>query len=62
MIHRGALMDFTIVPLTVDTAAPAHTVNLFTGTAAAFAEHGFRVVARRRPDRPVMRRDLSVVP
>ena len=27
--------------------------------ASAFARHGFRVVARRRPDRPVMRRDLS---
>jgi GNAT superfamily N-acetyltransferase len=46
----------------VDTAAPGHTGNLFTGTAAAFASRGFRVVARRRPDRPVMRRDLSVVP
>jgi GNAT superfamily N-acetyltransferase len=46
----------------VDTAAPAHTGKLFTGTASVFAEHGFRVVARRRPDRPVMRRDLSVVP
>jgi len=43
----------------VDTAVPAHTRNLFPGSASAFAEHGFRVVARRRPDRPVMRRDLS---
>ncbi len=40
----------------VDTSAPGHTGNLFPGTAAAFARHGFRVVARRKPDRPVMRR------
>jgi hypothetical protein len=43
----------------VDTATPAHTRNLFPGTAAAFARHGFQVVARRKPDRPVMRRNLS---
>jgi hypothetical protein len=43
----------------VDTAAPAHSGNLFPGTAAAFARHGFQVVARRNPDRPVMRRNLS---
>jgi GNAT superfamily N-acetyltransferase len=42
----------------VDTAVPGHTRNLFPGTASAFAGHGFRVAARRRPDRPVMRRDL----
>ena len=43
----------------VDTAAPAHSGNLFPGTAAVFARHGFQVVARRKPDRPVMRRNLS---
>ena len=43
----------------VDTAVPAHTTNLFPGIAAVFARHGFEVVARRKPDRPVMRRDLS---
>jgi GNAT superfamily N-acetyltransferase len=43
----------------VDTAVPAHTGNLFPGVASAFARHGFPVVARRKPDRPVMRRDLS---
>ena len=43
----------------VDTAVPGHTRNLFPGTASAFARHGFRVVARRKPDRPVMRRELS---
>ena len=43
----------------VDIAVPAHTTNLFPGVASAFARHGFRVVARRKPDRPVMRRDLS---
>jgi GNAT superfamily N-acetyltransferase len=43
----------------VDTAVPGHTRNLFPGTASAFARHGFRVVARRRPDRPVMRKGLT---
>jgi GNAT superfamily N-acetyltransferase len=42
----------------VDTAVPGHTANLFPGTAAAFARHGFAEVARRKPDRPVMRRSL----
>jgi GNAT superfamily N-acetyltransferase len=43
----------------VDTSVPAHTRNLFPGTASAFARHGFRVVARRKPDRPVMRRSSA---
>jgi len=43
----------------VDTAVSGHTGNLFPGVAAAFAMHGFRVVARRKPDRPVMRRILA---
>jgi GNAT superfamily N-acetyltransferase len=43
----------------VDTDVPGHTRNAFTGTAAAFARHGFRVVARRKPDRPIMRRSLT---
>jgi GNAT superfamily N-acetyltransferase len=43
----------------VDTAVPAHTRNLFPGTASAFARRGFHVVARHKPDRPVMRRSLS---
>jgi hypothetical protein len=38
-------MDFTISPL--------------TGVASALAWHGFQVAVRRKPDRPVMRRDLS---
>jgi GNAT superfamily N-acetyltransferase len=42
----------------VDTAVAAHTGNLFPGTVSAFARHGFQVVARRRPDRPVMRKAL----
>jgi len=46
----------------VDTGVPGHTRNLFPGTAAAFARHGFRVVARRKPDRPVMRRALGGQP
>jgi GNAT superfamily N-acetyltransferase len=40
----------------IDTAVPGHSGNLFPGVAAAFARHGFEVVARRKPDRPVMRR------
>ena len=43
----------------VDTAVPDHTRNLFPGTSSVFARHGFQVVARRRPDRPVMRRLLA---
>ena len=43
----------------VDTAVPGHTRNLFPGTASAFARHGFQVVARRKPDRPVMRKGLK---
>ncbi|HTT00351.1 MAG TPA: GNAT family N-acetyltransferase [Streptosporangiaceae bacterium] len=43
----------------VDTDVPGHTRNLFTGVASAFARHGFQVVARRQPDRPVMRKVLS---
>ena len=43
----------------VDTAVPGHTRNLFLGVASVFAEHGFQVVARRQPDRPVMRKVLG---
>ena len=43
----------------VDTAVPAHTGNLFPGVASVFARHGFGVVARRKPDRPVMRKSLG---
>ena len=43
----------------VDTTVPGHTRNLFLGVAAVFAQHGFEVVARRYPARPVMRKALS---
>ena len=43
----------------VDTTVPGHTRNLFLGVASVFAEHGFQVVARRQPDRPVMRKVLT---
>lgn len=43
----------------IDTAVPGHSGNLFPGVAAAFARHGFEVVARRKPDRPVMRKRLG---
>ena len=42
----------------VDTSVPGHTTNLFPGVVSAFERHGFQVAARRKPDRPVMRRDL----
>jgi GNAT superfamily N-acetyltransferase len=43
----------------VDTAVPGHTRNLFLGVAAVFAQQGFEVVARRQPDRLVMRKVLG---
>ena len=43
----------------VDTTAPRHAGNLFVGIASAFAAHGFEVVARRRPDRPIMRKSFA---
>jgi len=43
----------------VDTAVPGHSRNLFPGVASAFARHGFQVVARHKPDRPIMRKGLS---
>jgi hypothetical protein len=43
----------------VDTAVPGHTRNLFPGIASVFAQRGFQVVARRQPDRPVMRKSLA---
>ncbi len=66
----GALIDAAVLAATsaqapaleaypVDTATPGHTGNLFPGVASAFAERGFTIVARRRPDRPVMRKDLA---
>jgi GNAT superfamily N-acetyltransferase len=42
----------------VDTSVPGHTRNLFPGVASVFARHGFEVVARHKPDRPVMRRPV----
>jgi GNAT superfamily N-acetyltransferase len=43
----------------VDTEVPDHTGNLFPGVASTFARHGFQVVARRKPDRPIMRKPLG---
>jgi GNAT superfamily N-acetyltransferase len=45
----------------VDTTVPGHTRNLFLGFASVFAQRGFQVVARRQPDRPVMRKALSTL-
>jgi GNAT superfamily N-acetyltransferase len=43
----------------IDTDVARHTRNLFPGVASVFARHGFEVVARRKDDRPIMRRGLS---
>ena len=43
----------------IDTSVPGHTRNLFCGIASVFAGRGFEVVARRKPDRPIMRKRLS---
>lgn len=43
----------------VDTTRPGHTGNLFRGVASTFANHGFVVVARPKPDRPIMRRPTA---
>ncbi|GAA1035811.1 GNAT family N-acetyltransferase [Virgisporangium ochraceum] len=43
----------------VDTSVAGHTRNLFPGVASAFERRGFAVVARRAPDRPVMRFPLT---
>lgn len=42
----------------VDTSVPSHTRNTFSGVAATFFAHGFTEVARRRPDRPIVRLPL----
>jgi GNAT superfamily N-acetyltransferase len=44
----------------VDTSVPGHTRNLYTGIASVFARQGFEEVARRKPDRPIMRKHLSI--
>lgn len=43
----------------IDTAIPGHTRNLFPGVASVFAGRGFEVVARRKDDRPIMRKYLT---
>jgi GNAT superfamily N-acetyltransferase len=43
----------------IDTDVDGATRNVFPGTASAFARAGFTVVARRAPDRPIMRRYLK---
>jgi len=52
-------MDFTVRPAT--SAQWPALEDLFPGIAAAFARHGFEEVARRKPDRPVMRKLLGDV-
>ncbi len=42
----------------IDTDQPDSSRNVFTGSAAVFAHAGFKVVAARSPQRPIMRHDL----
>lgn len=46
----------------IDITVPGHTANLFPGAASTFAARGFHVIARRKPDRPIMRKPLSAQP
>jgi GNAT superfamily N-acetyltransferase len=46
----------------IDTAVAGHTTNLFPGVASVFTGRGFEVVARRRDDRPIMRKLLRTPP
>jgi GNAT superfamily N-acetyltransferase len=43
----------------VDKGVVKSSGNIFTGVASTFARAGFKVVARRAPDRPIMRYDFS---
>jgi GNAT superfamily N-acetyltransferase len=45
----------------IDTRAPKATRNRYPGIASSFAQAGFKVIARRAPDRPIMRHDLEGV-
>jgi GNAT superfamily N-acetyltransferase len=45
----------------VDVGKPGSTSNLFTGIASTFARAGFKTVARRKQDRPIMRHDLKSI-
>jgi GNAT superfamily N-acetyltransferase len=54
--HASAAGAPALEAYPIDTAASNHTGNLFPGVASTFAARGFETVARRRPDRPVMRR------
>ncbi|HXS66941.1 MAG TPA: GNAT family N-acetyltransferase [Streptosporangiaceae bacterium] len=74
--HRGQGVVDALIPAAIDLAAAAgapaleaypvdttvrgHTGNLYTGIASTFARHGFEVVARRKQDRPVMRRIIAI--
>lgn len=43
----------------IDTTVPSHSRNTFSGVAETFLAHGFTEVARRRPDRPIVRHALG---
>jgi GNAT superfamily N-acetyltransferase len=49
----------TLEAYPVDMDAPRHTNNDYSGRVSTFTRAGFRVVARPRADRPVMRLDLA---
>lgn len=42
-----------------EAGSPRPTISLYHGVASMFRRAGFREVARRRPDRPLMRLDLG---
>jgi GNAT superfamily N-acetyltransferase len=55
--RRGGAPALEAYP--VDTDVPGHTRNLFPGVASVFVRLGFAEVARRKDDRPVMRKALA---
>jgi hypothetical protein len=57
MAKRGRAPALEAYP--IDKSVPDSSRNLFTGVASAFANAGFQEVARRSPDRPIMRYDFK---
>ena len=57
--HAAAKGAPAVEAYPVDLSVPSHTGNLYTGIASVFAGRGFQVVARRKPDRPIMRKATS---
>jgi GNAT superfamily N-acetyltransferase len=49
----------TLEAYPIDTSVPGSTRNIFPGTVTAFRQAGFTEIARRQPDRPIMRHNLG---